>query len=85
MAVEVCLLLRRDVMNRLACALEGQEQGWPGAKYVRIDGATDAIDRRTAVQRFRDDATVSVALLSITAAGKTPSVVPSGKILSPKP
>ena len=59
-------------MNRLACALEGQEQGWPGAKYVRIDGATDAIDRRTAVQRFRDDATVSVALLSVTAAGKPP-------------
>lgn len=58
-----------DVMDRLAAALSGQQQGFAGAIYVRIDGGTDAEDRRAAVHRFRDDPTVTVALLSVTAAG----------------
>lgn len=57
-------------MNRLANALEGTEKGWDGAKYVRIDGGTDHEDRRLAVNQFRDDPSVAVALLSVTAAGE---------------
>ena len=59
-------------MQRLAAALEGEgvgETGWQGVPYVRIEGATDAADRHAAVQRFRDDVSIRVALLSITAAG----------------
>lgn len=56
-------------MDKLAYALEGQERGWTGAKYVRIDGSTDHRDRQEAVRQFANDPTVSVALLSITAAG----------------
>ncbi|EFJ47804.1 hypothetical protein VOLCADRAFT_91788 [Volvox carteri f. nagariensis] len=41
---------------------------WQGVNYVRIDGSHDSGERRTAVMRFRDDPTVRVALLSITAA-----------------
>lgn len=58
-----------DVMDSLAAALSGQDSAFPGAAFVRIDGSTDAIDRRAAVARFRDDPNISVALLSITAAG----------------
>ncbi len=59
-------------MAKLAQALEGLGEGeWPGAEYVRIDGATDAHDRRDACQRFRDDPSVRVALLSVTAAGES--------------
>ena len=57
-------------MDSIARALEGLNKGWEGAKYVRIDGSTDGVDRRTAAHRFRDDPTIAVALLSITAAGK---------------
>lgn len=56
-------------MDGLASALEGEMNGWDGVGYVRIDGSNDAIERRTAANRFRDDPTVSIALLSITAAG----------------
>lgn len=56
-------------MDSLAAALIGQAKGWEGAKYIRIDGSTDAVDRRDAAHRFRDDPSISVALLSITAAG----------------
>lgn len=63
------LLYYRDVMDQIASALEGQHKGWEGVNYVRIDGSTDSLDRRKATQRFRDDPTISVALLSITAAG----------------
>ena len=58
-------------MDKLASALEGETKGWEGLGYVRIDGSNDAIERRTAANRFRDDLTISVALLSITAAGQT--------------
>lgn len=56
-------------MDKLAAALSGQHQNFAGVVYVRIDGSTDSEDRRAAVNRFRDDPTVSVALLSVTAAG----------------
>lgn len=65
-------------MAKLAEALSGQGSGaeWGGAAFVQIDGSTDSYDRRLAVNRFRDDPTIQVALLSVTAAGVTPS--PSG-------
>ncbi len=57
-------------MARLAAALEGEGlRDWAGASYVRIDGATDHVARREACHRFRDDPSVRVALLSVTAAG----------------
>ena len=56
-------------MDQIAAAFEGQHKNWEGVKYVRIDGSTDPLDRRTATHRFRDDPNISVALLSITAAG----------------
>lgn len=57
-------------MSQLANALEGQEGEAPGrTSYVRVDGDTDSRDRRSAVLKFREDPTVKVALLSITAAG----------------
>jgi SNF2 family DNA or RNA helicase len=58
-------------MSRLAQALEGEGPGneWGGAPYVRIDGSSDGHDRRLAVNRFRDDPGIHVALLSVTAAG----------------
>ncbi|KAK9812930.1 hypothetical protein WJX72_005929 [[Myrmecia] bisecta] len=59
----------RTVMSRLASALEGNSSDWAGIAYVRIEGATDPVERRLAVQRFRDDPSVRVALLSVTAAG----------------
>ncbi|GIM10872.1 hypothetical protein Vretimale_14479, partial [Volvox reticuliferus] len=46
----------------------GDAAVWQGVNYVRIDGSHDSGERRTAVMRFRDDPTVRVALLSITAA-----------------
>lgn len=61
----------RDVMDRIARALEGLGPTWEGAKYVRVDGSTDAVDRRSAANSFRDDPSISVALLSITAAGES--------------
>lgn len=39
-----------------------------GVGYVRVDGSHDSTERLTAVQRFRSDPTIRVALLSITAA-----------------
>ncbi len=58
-------------MNKLAAALEGEGGGadWRGIGYVRIDGASDSRDRRSAVAKFRDDSNIHVALLSVTAAG----------------
>ena len=64
-------LARRDVMSKLANALEGNQakDGWAGVPYVRIDGETDSRDRRTACLRFKEEPAIRVALLSITAAG----------------
>ena len=61
----------RTVMAKLAAALDGAGAGrrWAGVPFVFIDGSTDAVDRRAACRRFRDDPAVRVALLSITAAG----------------
>lgn len=61
-------------MAKLAAALEGEggNADWAGAEYVRIEGATDHRDRREACARFRDDPSVRVALLSVTAAGARP-------------
>ena len=56
-------------MNKLADALEGGSQGWQGARYVRIEGATHVRDRHAAVAAFRKDPAIRVALLSVTAAG----------------
>ena len=58
-------------MSRLANALEGNNSrdGWGGVPYVRIDGETDGRDRRTACLQFKEDPSIRVALLSITAAG----------------
>ena len=58
-------------MLRLANALEGNnsKDGWGGVPYVRIDGETDSRDRRTACLQFKEDPSIRVALLSITAAG----------------
>ena len=57
-------------MSQLANALEGQAgEGQGRVSYVRVDGDTDSRDRRSAVLKFRDDPSVKVALLSITAAG----------------
>ena len=61
--------VRRSVMNKLADALEGGSQGWQGARYVRIEGATHVRDRHAAVTAFRRDPAIRVALLSVTAAG----------------
>ena len=57
-------------MNKLADALEGGSQGWQGARYVRIEGATHVRDRHAALAAFRKDPAIRVALLSVTAAGK---------------
>ena len=43
--------------------------GWRGVEFVRVDGSHDSQERLTAVQRFRSDPNVRVALLSVTAAG----------------
>ncbi|KAK9843831.1 hypothetical protein WJX81_008228 [Elliptochloris bilobata] len=63
----------RTVMAKLAAALDGAAAGggrrWAGVPFVAIDGSTDAVDRRAACRRFRDDPAVRMALLSITAAG----------------
>ena len=54
----------RTVMARLAAALDdGGGEGssarrWAGVPFVQIDGSTDAVDRRTACARFRDDPAV---------------------------
>lgn len=62
-------------MAKLAEALSGQGSGadWGGAPFVQIDGSTDSFDRRLAVNCFRDDPSIQVALLSVTAAGATSS------------
>lgn len=58
-------------MSQLANALEGQDSEALGqVPYVRVDGDTDSRDRRSAVLKFREDPSVKVALLSITAAGE---------------
>jgi hypothetical protein len=69
----------RDVMNRLAYALDlklsgaGRRGGGgppgPRCEFVRVDGDTDGEGRRLAVERFRSEGRVRVALLSVTAAG----------------
>lgn len=51
-------------MDGLAAALASKRVG-----FVRVDGGVDAVDRRAATARFRDDPEAWVALLSITAAG----------------
>lgn len=38
-------LRRRDVMTKLADALEGGHSGWRGVPYLRIDGDTDSLER----------------------------------------
>eukprot|EP00879_Flechtneria_rotunda_P033364 GHRR01036946.1.p1 GENE.GHRR01036946.1~~GHRR01036946.1.p1 ORF type:complete len:302 (+),score=151.48 GHRR01036946.1:56-961(+) len=70
----------RDVMDKLAAALSGYSpdlsigssnslsHGVRGVGYVRVDGSHDSQERLAAVQRFRSDPLVRVALLSITAA-----------------
>lgn len=66
----------RDVMSQLANALEGQDgEGAGRVPYVRVDGDTDSRDRRSAVLKFREDPSVKVALLSITAAGLSPPCI----------
>jgi SNF2 family DNA or RNA helicase len=59
-------------MAKLAEALsgEGPWSDWGGVPFVRIDGSTDSFDRRSVVNRFRDDPSIRVALLSVTAAGE---------------
>jgi hypothetical protein len=71
----------KSVMNKLAAALDARLTGAgvrrgggaaaaaPRWDFVRIDGDTDAEGRRAAVERFRADARVRAALLSVTAAG----------------
>lgn len=73
----------RSVMNALAAALDNllcrggrrmssaqwQNNIHRAYEFVRIDGETDAEGRRQAVERFRSDPQVRVALLSVTAAG----------------
>lgn len=62
----------RSVMNRLAATLDealSMKNGRQRFYFVRIDGETDQQSRREAVERFRSDASVRVALLSVTAAG----------------
>jgi hypothetical protein len=39
------LMFHRDVMAKLADALEGGHSGWRGVPYVRIDGDTDSRER----------------------------------------
>ena len=66
------MCLSRTVVSRLAAALEGEggtRGDWAGAAYVRIDGGSDHAERRAAAARFRDDPSIRVALLSVTAAG----------------
>jgi hypothetical protein len=46
-----------------------REHGWQGVGYVRVDGSHDSQERLEAVRRFKNDPSVRVALLSITAAG----------------
>jgi SNF2 family DNA or RNA helicase len=43
--------------------------GWRGVGFVRVDGSHDSQERLMAVQRFRTDPNIRVALLSVTAAG----------------
>ena len=58
-------------MRKLAQELEGTGQAeWAGVGYVQIDGSTDQRDRRDACQRFKNDPSIRVALLSVMAAGK---------------
>jgi SNF2 family DNA or RNA helicase len=52
-----------------------------GVKYVRIDGMTSANKKHGSCKLFRDDATVQVALLSITAAGVGLSFVASHRAI----
>lgn len=60
------LVLSRDVMDGLATEFEAM-LGSTG--YVRIDGQSDSTDRMQAVNKFRCNPDVRLALLSITAAG----------------
>ena len=61
-------------MRKLAQELEGTGQAeWAGVGYVQIDGSTDQRDRRDACQRFKNDPSIRVALLSVMAAGKSPA------------
>ena len=61
-------------MRKLAQELEGTGQAeWAGVGYVQIDGSTDQRDRRGACQRFKNDPSIRVALLSVMAAGKSPA------------
>ena len=41
---------------------------WRGVGFVRIDGSVDSVGRQAAVRAFRDNPSIRVALLSITAA-----------------
>jgi hypothetical protein len=43
-------------------------QPWRGVGFVRIDGSVDCVGRQAAVRAFRDNPSIRVALLSITAA-----------------
>jgi len=57
-------------MKKLAQELEGAGKAeWAGVGYVQIDGSTDQRDRRDACQRFKNDPSIRVALLSVMAAG----------------
>lgn len=41
-----------------------------GAKFQRIDGSSSLPERRVALDRFKDDNTVTIMLASIGAAGE---------------
>lgn len=68
------LYLPRDVIAKLANALEGgvatrSSSHWSGVPYIRIQGDVATSERHALVARFRNDPSVRVALLSVTAAG----------------
>lgn len=70
-----CLVFahHRAVMNHLAAELDRlftlKRRRQRAIHFVRVDGDTDPEGRREAVERFRSDPSVVVALLSVTAAG----------------
>jgi hypothetical protein len=59
---------------------------WRGVGFVRVDGSHDSRERQAAVQRFRSDPSVRVALLSITAAAVGARAAPeSGRVPAMRP
>ena len=60
---------KERILDALQEFHEPYARGWAGAAYVRIEGSTDPRDRLQAAARFRNDPSIRVALLSVTAAG----------------